>query len=226
MTGDRRVTLDAILDRHGARPEDVFELLGPAISAKVLGLSPAALAGILSARRNLRRRAGALACQRIGIDPGDLTLAATLPLDPADLLKAASLFGVALALAAHGRVLARAEYDELAARFGKDALAFALEKRGGLRGLSIAGSAGDPGLFAAALSASGHPGARIARLRMDSSEPDPQEAPRVPENLADLAVSALRAVGASSLAPARGEPRGHAGTETRAAVTRAVEAAA
>ncbi len=222
MTADRHVMLGAVLDRHCARPEDVFELLGPMTSAKVLGLSSAAFAGILSARRNLRRRAGTMVCQRIGIDPGELTLAAALPLDPADLLKAASLFGVALALAAHGRVLARAEYDELAARFGKDALAFALEKRGSLRGLPVAGSPGEPGLFAAALAASGHPGARIANLRMDLPQPAPHEALPIPDILADLALSALRAVGASSVAPAGAGP----GAESGAAVDRAVEAAA
>jgi hypothetical protein len=223
MTGDRRVMLDAILDRHSARPEDVFELLGPGISAKVLGLSPAALAGILSARRNLRRRAGMMVCRRIGIDPGDLTLAAALPLDPADLLKAASLFGVALALAAHGRVLARAEYDELAARFGRDAVTFALDKRSGLRGLTVPGSPGDSGLFVAALTASGHPGARIARLRMDLPQPDPCEDLPVPEILADLALSALRAAGPTSVEPVSTES-GLA--ESAPAVTRAVEAAA
>ncbi|MGP9822704.1 hypothetical protein ACTZWW_21980, partial [Salinarimonas sp. NSM] len=128
---------------------------------------PSLVARLAQERPARRRRLAALLCERLGLAPerADGVLA-QLPARPVALAEAAFRFAVTLEIAGAPRVLGRAAYERMNARFGADAVAFALARRGLVRAAPDAGRgeaeaeavvARAPDLLVDTLAASDHP---------------------------------------------------------------------
>ncbi|WP_372421512.1 hypothetical protein [Salinarimonas chemoclinalis] len=163
----RREEVRALVRTPHACGAALVARLGVEAAARALGASPSLVARLAEEPPARRRRLAVLLCERLGIDlAGADVLLAQLPARPVAVAEAAFRFAVTLEVAGAPRVLGRDAYDRLNARFGADAVAFAIARRGCLRAAPDAGR-GDadaqtlvaraPNLLVATLAAGGHP---------------------------------------------------------------------